>query len=693
MEHKNKRWVVYVRISRDDTQEHGSESQEATIQRYADKCGIKLLEWYKDNEGYNPRGDGLDRPELQRMYADAQKKEFDCVLCAYQTRLGLLGRWLRYWISLFDIESVSFWDSKGNNLSTNDSATIERTTRVTLKDLEWLDEHAQKQLNERIRAGDIGDYRGGNVPYYCDVVCWDKDLTRKKYRIVYNSRLKKTQYIYNTKNTTEEEVIDEREFIATEILTEVIDKDGIKRIKRTTKNSHPRKDSGSGDRMRLAPTRIKERIDTIQKMFEWYSQEECISFQEIANRLNRMRIPTIFSNYWTAIAVRQLLTNEAVIGKPTSCKTSRSKYAKIGEYRTADKRSEPIIANKGVHFPTERIHPDKWVRPMERVFDPIVPEDVFWKVQNKIKDRVQGQGTKKPSRDPSAWLRGFVYCVHCGLPMSFHNRKQKSTGNTFKYVPFYRCSAYQNRGRRTNPFKCNVNFVRAAELEGYVEDYLVSTQQKMPMPSRGNVILESIMNLPIDTLPPEEKQRLSNEIEELKIAGKKLWAKMKIANCPIAEQEAGQDMQENAKQIAEKENQLKQLNERMTSEEKEKRLADAITAHREGTFRAKKEALSKVLERIDCYFEYMPNAFKKHQLKKVKFIPVPLAYHHSDSELNKATDIIQEGLIAMDKEKDGVKIEYKPHFTYEGQICLNLGGQVAPPLAPASGKSNGITTA
>ena len=84
--------------------------------------------------------------------------------------------------------------------------------------------------------------------------------------------------------------------------------------------------------------------------------------------------------------------------------------------------------------------------------------------------------------------------------------------------------------------------------------------------------------------------------------------------------------------------------------------------------------MSKVLERIDCYFEDIPEPihYRKHyRLARVKFIPVPLVYKHGDSELNHATDRIQEGLIGMDKEKDGVKVEYAVNFHYEGLIRVD----------------------
>ena len=461
----DKRIVAYSRVS---TDLQDSDNQEATIERYAKRNGVVIQKWYKDNEGVNPRGDGLNRPQWERMYADAKAGQFDAILVSYQKRLGLIGHAFGHWIFMFKQEGVSIYDALGNNLSSQDSATIEKTTRDTIASQEWLIEHGIKILNARIKSGQEGDYHGGIPPYYCDVVCYDSTLTHEKYRFVYHNRTDKTQYIYNA----EGEEIDKRDYFG--------------------KGNRPQKDKG--DRLRLAPTMLKERLEITRMIFNWFYTES-INLSQIAGRLNQKKIPALYRPYWTATGVKSFMLNPAVIGKPAQCKIASSRYAERYEDGCIDRRQETLI---GLERTKENVKLEEWVMPDKEVFSPIIPEDVFWATRKKLLSN--RRGASKPSRKAIAWLKGFVYCATCGRPLNFQDRKVKAKGKTFRYVPHYRCSTYQSKGNQFNSFGCQSNYIKASVLEELVEHYLMSTQQNIamkPMLDKRNIAIEPMPVSPI----------------------------------------------------------------------------------------------------------------------------------------------------------------------------------------------------
>lgn len=73
--------AAYIRVSTTEQKTHGLslEAQVQTLQEYAEKNGMKIVEWYKD-EGVSARKLIRKRPELQRMIHDAQKGRFKRIL-------------------------------------------------------------------------------------------------------------------------------------------------------------------------------------------------------------------------------------------------------------------------------------------------------------------------------------------------------------------------------------------------------------------------------------------------------------------------------------------------------------------------------------------------------------------------------------------------------------------------------------
>ena len=279
----------------------------------------------------------------------------------------------------------------------------------------------------------------------------------------------------------------------------------------------------------------------------------------------------------------------------------------------------------------------------------------------------------------------IVLVVIALLTLLIEELKRRET--LLEYIPHYRCGTYRHRGFIPNPTGCKSNFVKANVLERLVEQYLSATQQRQQWDSIANT--EQEQQIKVEAVPvsfgptgKESEKRLLHEREQLKQENKRLWDNA----CSIggsALELAKEDMPANDNKIKVIDAALEELANRITPEQWEKRKETALLAIKEGTYRAKKEALSKVLERIDCYFEHDMNAkgsMPQYHLAKVKFFPVPLVYSDTDTkEALAAKNKIQAGWESMEK-MGVVKVETytpyvvncsKPVLTKEGDDYFN----------------------
>lgn len=73
--------AAYIRVSTQEQKLHGIslEAQIEKLTEYAEQHGMKIVEWYKD-EGVSGRKLIKNRPELQRMIQDAEKRKFKRII-------------------------------------------------------------------------------------------------------------------------------------------------------------------------------------------------------------------------------------------------------------------------------------------------------------------------------------------------------------------------------------------------------------------------------------------------------------------------------------------------------------------------------------------------------------------------------------------------------------------------------------
>lgn len=140
----------------------------------------------------------------------------------------------------------------------------------------------------------------------------------------------------------------------------------------------------------------------VRRMFDMYLNDD-YSISKIERVLNAEQIPSKTGIKWRERTVKQILTNVTYIGKVRYNIRDASRY-----------------------FETEGHH------------TPIIDEDTFYKVQDKL-SKVKGvTKTKRPSSE--VYFCGLLYCPYCGgkYTSKWQYRKQKD-GTTVAQFPNYRC--------------------------------------------------------------------------------------------------------------------------------------------------------------------------------------------------------------------------------------------------------------
>lgn len=139
------RTAAYVRVSSDEQAKHGFsiEAQKDGLERYAEKHGYRIVEWYID-EGKSARGKTTKRKEYLRLIEDAKRGKFEMII------FKCLDRWFRNINEYYKAQSVL--DEKGINweCAEEDFDTTTRDGRWKLHIYLMLAQDESDKTSERI---------------------------------------------------------------------------------------------------------------------------------------------------------------------------------------------------------------------------------------------------------------------------------------------------------------------------------------------------------------------------------------------------------------------------------------------------------------------------------------------------------------------------------------------------------------
>jgi site-specific DNA recombinase len=192
-----------------------------------------------------------------------------------------------------------------------------------------------------------------------------------------------------------------------------------------------------------------EKAQTLRLIFYTFASEN-LSLQRLADRLNRLNIPTPKGgDRWRASTLGIMLRNEVYIGK----------MHQFREYRV-----EPKLRRKSS---TRNVKTSRVLRPREEwitvAVPSLVPEALFEDVQRKLERNAElaGRNTKR-----EYLLSGLLYCSRCGGRMG---------GHTMRDIAYYHChrkSKPDNVPLKPDgrPRPCSCPEVRADAVEPVVWD-------------------------------------------------------------------------------------------------------------------------------------------------------------------------------------------------------------------------------
>ena len=428
----------YVRCSKEIQDE---ERQLFSTDQWAKFNGLYIEESFEDTEGANSRDMSAKRVQFQKMLKACENGDFDAIVVDSLDRFGFKNnKELQHYLYLLDQWSVELWSVSQGCISDDDVATVFNTTAAAITSEKEQREKALRNLEGRMKNSRKGNYCGGPPPYGCDVVCYDSE-GKEKWRVVWVGRQQRLKH--NPDRSVEEY---------------------------NGHNNFPSRDQT--DTLRLAPTIKEERLAAVRQIFQWYA-DELISYYEIAVRLNQNKVKSIHSaeKVWNKGHVQHILHNPIFIGMPTDNKKGQGRF-----YEFKNGKVRPVIEGEENRV---RQACDYW-RPVEPIFEPIVPLDVWEKVQKKLSERTHKAHAPNPHRQADFWLQPFVYCATCGKKMRSVKVKNGKQNN---YCKYYSCSTYSCYGP-LNEYGCQSNTVPKTLMEEVAEAYLKEARKKLAFDSR-----------------------------------------------------------------------------------------------------------------------------------------------------------------------------------------------------------------
>lgn len=142
---------------------------------------------------------------------------------------------------------------------------------------------------------------------------------------------------------------------------------------------------------------VEPQAGVIRTIYDMYLSGK--GFSEIANELNAMKIRTPLDKKWVPATTRAILQNPHYAGFIPSAMKVNTKIVQKGKLIT----KRPVNKNCELY---------------EGIHEAIIPRDVWYSVQQRMKDTVTPRVPRKYQQmNP---LAGLVYCDQCGKLMSRH---------------------------------------------------------------------------------------------------------------------------------------------------------------------------------------------------------------------------------------------------------------------------------
>ena len=157
--------ALYARLSKDDDLVGDSNSivhQKEILAKYAKEHGFSNCEFYID-DGFS--GTNFNRPDFQRMMADAEEGKVSTVIVKDMSRFGrdyiMVGYYTEIYFSNLDIRFIAINDNVDSNIQTENDLTPFKNVFN-----EWYARDTSKKIRAVFKAkGNSGKHLSTNPPF------------------------------------------------------------------------------------------------------------------------------------------------------------------------------------------------------------------------------------------------------------------------------------------------------------------------------------------------------------------------------------------------------------------------------------------------------------------------------------------------------------------------------------------------
>jgi DNA invertase Pin-like site-specific DNA recombinase len=417
------RGYCYVRTSKDDQDKR---SQRVALERWLKQAGVEPLEWVEDS---GPRDVSFKRAGIQRLLGLIQKRQVDWVVVSERDRLGYQDAWeYGFFIHTFRTNGAQLWSAIDNKELTGNTDRFEPILASLDADKSKGEQGGNADRCHRNKRAVVerGEWAGGKPPFGYDLVARERS-GKMCWRLVYEpGQYRRVCHFPN--GTT-------KRF------------DG--------KHALPGRDKGVvvyAERS-LDPTIIAH----VQDIFRWYA-EGC-TVGAIAKRLNREKVPALYSKFWLAPTVQKLIENPIyVAGVPVWNKSAHGRFKEFvgGEYVTVERVNGRAKAGR-------KRSPADYIMAPPRPENAIIDQATWDAAQARLRSVRAAPKTERRPRNPDLFLSGLVVCQACGKSMIGWAQQAA-----------YRCSTNM---RYTDGCRCNRT--RHETLEELVLLYLEENHQAL----------------------------------------------------------------------------------------------------------------------------------------------------------------------------------------------------------------------
>jgi predicted site-specific integrase-resolvase len=440
------RCAYYGRVS---TPKQHIEHQRDHVLRFAEEHAINLPA-DRIFEDAGKRHKSAQRKNFQRLLDLCRKGEIDWIIVCAFDRWGVsdIDEFFEFRRLLKGV-GVRVWSVVDSiNLLSLEEGDYFRLVALAVGASRYVEQMAEKNILKMVTMAENGWAASGNAPFGTDLVCYRlHDLQNPLFRVV-RLRVKDPH------------------------LFKIIQADGTEEVSERMP-ARDKKTTG----YRLEPSICEERIRAVNLIFELF--ETGMSHAKISDNLWNQGLKH-YDKPFSHNAIETILKNPAYIGHPAWGKVGVGYYLHLLDGKPTKPKRKP---NTRQTVPKA----SDAVSAIEPVFEPIVPVDLFRRIQERLESRSATNPAfgKVRTRDRIKHpLNGKLVCPDCGKPMVLGSSMSK--GYCKRY---FICGTYRKTGRK----QCSANSIPWDKVDDATDCLLETVKDRLDQLSGAKPVSATLL--------------------------------------------------------------------------------------------------------------------------------------------------------------------------------------------------------